>query len=129
MADLERVMHTGTLTGFVSSSYLVRRKDKRIVARSGSCELCAHDLVDIDRCFRHESKVDAVSHVTLGETKYKIVRLDASALYARAEDKSGVMAARTGMHVIINFYDVPEAAAGCAEALASLAEYFKEKGR
>eukprot|EP00038_Savillea_parva_P010020 m.187390 g.187390 ORF g.187390 m.187390 type:complete len:148 (+) comp17054_c0_seq1:141-584(+) len=145
-SEFEQILRVGVDAGFVSTSYLVRRKDRRVMASVGPRDLTSDDFHTVQKWFsraRQSAKSgsahkDAASAfpppdtqptVSIAKTVYSIVRLDGTAMYGRAEDASGFMAARTGQHVLINFYEGPDVAAGCAESLDSVAEYLKDKGR
>ena len=125
--DLRALLHNVLIsTGHVAHAALIRRRDGNVRAKSpGFPRISADELEGILNAFKDQKRARETPLV-VARRRYRCIRVDSAALYAK-EGALGVIIAPTTKCLLIALYTKGMAPSICAEATEVLAAYLNGK--
>ena len=131
MNQLQHLLHDALIgTEHVSNAAIIRRKDHHLAACTAGFELDADASAKIVDAFKNRSAaVLRAEGFEFRGTNYMCVRADKNSIYAKDEQKRGLVMVKTETLVAIGTYSDVMYPAVCVEAMEKLRDYLREKGK
>lgn len=119
-------------TKHINHAVIIRRKDGHVKAKSPglTVSLCLtsqfphSEFQKIETAFSNPADLRTnFALLTILDISYKAVRADELSIYAKNQDKNGIIIARTANHYIVGTYDSTMYASVAAEAVEKLGSF------
>ncbi|KAI9012800.1 Profilin-4 [Gaertneriomyces sp. JEL0708] len=117
-------------TKHVDQAAIIRIKDGAVKAKSQKFWMSSQEWGQIQNAFANPREVRTLDPgLTVLDQDFRVIRADQVAVYAKNDDRCGVVIAKTSQYYILGTYNAKMFASICAEAVEKLAEYLRKKNK